>query len=138
GVYMGATAGGEAIELKKFNIVDGLGIKMLQWGGIDVVLVSGRTSPASQLRADELQIECHMSPSGEKIDAANDVIRRHGVTWAEVACVCDDLADLPLMNRAGLPVAVANAIPEVKARARWTTRVPGGSGAVREFAEELL
>lgn len=79
-----------------------------------------------------------MSPSGEKIDAAADVMMRHNVGWDEVACVCDDLADLPLMARAGLPVAVANAIPEVKALARWTTSLRGGDGAVREFAEELL
>ena len=52
GVYVGATVSGEAVELKKFSIIDGLGIKMLQWGGLDVVLVSGRTSIASKLRAD--------------------------------------------------------------------------------------
>ena len=138
GVYIGATAGGEAVELKKFSILDGLGIKMLQWGGIEVALVSGRQSVASQLRADELKIECHMSPSGEKIEAATDVIERVGVSWSEVACVCDDLADIPLMRRAGLPVAVANGIPEVKALAKWVTRNCGGDGAVREFAEELL
>ena len=138
GVYVGATANGEAVELKKFSILDGLGIKMLQWGGIEVALVSGRQSVASQLRADELKIECHMSPSGEKIDAATDVIERVGVSWSEVACVCDDLADIPLMRRAGLPVAVANGIPEVKALAKWVTRNRGGDGAVREFAEELL
>ena len=138
GVYIGATAGGEAVELKKFNILDGLGIKMLQWGGLRVALVSGRQSVASQLRADELKIECHMSPSGEKIEAATDVIERAGVSWDEVACVCDDLADIPLMKRAGLPVAVANGIPEIKALAKWVTRERGGDGAVREFAEELL
>jgi 3-deoxy-D-manno-octulosonate 8-phosphate phosphatase (KDO 8-P phosphatase) len=138
GVYVGATAAGEAVELKKFSILDGLGIKMLQWGGVQVVLVSGRQSVASQLRADELKIECHMSPSGEKIDAANDVLARADVSWSEVACVCDDLADIPLMRRAGLPVAVANGIPEIKALARWVTRSRGGDGAVREFAEELL
>lgn len=138
GIYVGETASGEAVELKKFNIVDGLGVKMLQWGGLDVVLVSGRTSRASEIRAAELGIECHMSVSGEKIDAALDVMKRHGVDWDQVACVCDDLADLPLMMRAGLPVAVANAIPEVKALAKWTTRQRGGDGAVREFAEELL
>ncbi len=138
GIYVGETASGEAVELKKFNIVDGLGVKMLQWGGLDVVLVSGRTSRASEIRAAELGIECHMSVSGEKIDAALDVMQRHGVDWEQVACVCDDLADLPLMMRAGLPVAVANAIPEVKALAKWTTRHRGGDGAVREFAEELL
>jgi 3-deoxy-D-manno-octulosonate 8-phosphate phosphatase (KDO 8-P phosphatase) len=138
GVYVGATANGEAVELKKFSILDGLGIKMLQWGGIEVALVSGRQSVASRLRADELKIECHMSPSGEKIEAATDVIERVGVSWSEVACVCDDLADIPLMRRAGLPVAVANGIPEVKALAKWVTRNRGGDGAVREFAEELL
>lgn len=138
GVYIGATAGGEAVELKKFSILDGLGIKMLQWGGIEVALVSGRQSVASQLRADELKIECHMSPSGEKIEAATDIIERVGVSWSEVACVCDDLADIPLMRRAGFPVAVANGIPEVKALAKWVTRNRGGDGAVREFAEELL
>lgn len=138
GVYVGATASGEAVELKKFSIIDGLGIKMLQWGGLEVVLVSGRTSVASKLRADELKIECHMSPSGEKIEAALDVMKRHGVGWEDVACVCDDLADLPLMARAGLPVAVANAIPEVTALAKWKTTNRGGDGAVREFAEELL
>ena len=67
GVYIGATAGGESVELKKFSILDGLGIKMLQWGEVQVALVSGRQSVASRLRAEELKIECHMSPSGEKI-----------------------------------------------------------------------
>jgi 3-deoxy-D-manno-octulosonate 8-phosphate phosphatase (KDO 8-P phosphatase) len=138
GVYVGATAAGEAVELKKFSILDGLGIKMLQWGGLQVALVSGRQSVASQLRAEELKIECHMSPAGEKIDAALDVIERAGVSWSEVACVCDDLADIPLMRRAGLAVAVANGIPEVKALAKWVTRNRGGDGAVREFSEALL
>jgi 3-deoxy-D-manno-octulosonate 8-phosphate phosphatase (KDO 8-P phosphatase) len=138
GVYIGATQSGEAVELKKFSILDGLGIKLLQWGGVQVALVSGRTSIASAIRAEELKIECHMSPAGEKIDAANDLIERNGVSWNEVACVCDDLADIPLMRRAALPVAVQNAIPEIKALAKWTTKERGGDGAVREFAEELL
>lgn len=138
GVYVGSTAGGEAVELKKFSILDGLGIKMLQWGGVKVAMVSGRTSVASQLRADELGIECHMSPQGEKIDAANDLIARSEISWSEVACVCDDLADIPLMKRAGLPVAVANAVPEISSLAKWVTVNRGGDGAVREFAEELL
>ncbi|HEX6609260.1 MAG TPA: HAD hydrolase family protein [Hyphomicrobiaceae bacterium] len=138
GVYVGATVGGEAVELKRFSILDGLGIKLLQWGGLKVALVSGRRSVASQLRADELGIECHMSPQGEKIDAAEAVMARHGVSWTEVACVGDDLADIPLFKRAGLPVAVGNAVPEVKALAAWITTNHGGSGAVREFAEEVL
>jgi 3-deoxy-D-manno-octulosonate 8-phosphate phosphatase (KDO 8-P phosphatase) len=138
GVYIGATESGEAVELKKFSILDGLGIKLLQSGGVAVALVSGRASMASRIRAEELEIECHMSPAGEKIDAAHDLIERNGLSWNEVACVCDDLADIPLMRRAALPVAVQNAIPEVKALAKWTTKERGGDGAVREFAEELL
>src|SRR5688500_19226406 len=74
GVYVGATAGGEAVELKRFSILDGLGIKLLQWGGVKVALVSGRRSVASQLRADALRIEWHMSPQGEQSEAAGDVI----------------------------------------------------------------
>ena len=138
GVYIGTTQSGEAVELKKFNILDGLGIKMLQYGGIDVALVSGRASKASEIRAAELEIECHMGKIGEKIEAANDVIARRNLGWGDVACVCDDLADVPLMKRAALGVAVKNAIPEVKALAKWVTSNNGGDGAVREFAEELL
>ena len=138
GVYIGSTESGEAVELKKFNILDGLGIKLMQWGGVDVALVSGRSSKASEIRAKELDIECHMGVLGEKIEAANDVIARRNLSWDDVACVCDDLADVPLMKRAALSVAVKNAIPEVKALAKWTTSTRGGDGAVREFAEELL
>ncbi|MBI4410067.1 MAG: HAD hydrolase family protein, partial [Gemmatimonadetes bacterium] len=60
------------------------------------------------------------------------------VQWQEAAFVSDDLADLPVLARVGLPVAVANAVPEVKAAAHWVTRRRGGQGAVREFAEALL
>lgn len=66
------------------------------------------------------------------------LLERHGAGWPEVAFMSDDLADLPVLRRAALPVAVANAVPEVKAEARWRTRRHGGRGAVREFAEALL
>lgn len=138
GVYIGATGSGERVELKRFDIMDGLGIKMLQWAGLRVVLVSGRESPASRLRADELGVELRQVAGGYKLPLVEEVLAEVGAGWDALAIVADDLADLPVMRRAGLPVAVANAAPELHAQARWTTRTSGGRGAVREFAEALL
>lgn len=138
GVYLGATGDGTPVELKRFDIVDGLGIRMLERAGISVVLISGRESAATRIRADELDIESHQDPTGYKLAAAQKVLERQGIDWEDTAAVCDDLADLPVMGRVGLPVAVANAVAEVKALARWRTRREGGNGAVREFAKALL
>lgn len=137
GIYLGV-AGGERVELKRFDIMDGLGIKMLQWAGLRVVLVSGRESPATTLRADELGVECRQAPGGYKFGLVETVLRESDAGWDALAIVADDLADLPAFLRAGLAVAVANAAPEVRERAAWTTVRPGGRGAVREFAEALL
>jgi 3-deoxy-D-manno-octulosonate 8-phosphate phosphatase (KDO 8-P phosphatase) len=138
GVYIGQTRGGEAIELKRFDTMDQLGAKMLVWSGLEVVLVSGRASHATKLRAEELGVAYHEGPGGHKLHIVQRLIEERGITWDDVACVCDDLADLPILRRAGLPVAVANAAPEVSAVARWRTSRTGGRGAVREFAEALL
>ncbi len=138
GVYIGGTADGEKVEFKRFDIQDGLGIKILLAAGIDVVLVSGRASPANRLRAEDLGVKWYEGPGGKKLPIVERIIADHGVDWSQVACVCDDLADLPILHRTGLPVAVANAVPEVKAVSQWTSRRTGGNGAVREFAEALL
>lgn len=138
GVYIGATDGGERVELKRFNIMDGLGIKMLIWAGLHVVLVSGRESAATRLRAEELDVPVRQVSGGYKREAVEAVLEEAGAGWDALAMVADDLADLPVMRRAGFPVAVANAAAELHAHARWTTSVPGGAGAVREFAEALL
>lgn len=137
GIYLGAAAG-ERVELKRFHIMDGLGIKMLQWAGLRVVLVSGRESPATTLRADELGVESRQVAGGFKVGVVREILDESGVDWAALAVLADDLADLPVMRRAGLPVAVANAAPELRAEAAWVTDRPGGEGAVREFAETLL
>lgn len=138
GVYLGTTAGGERVELKRFSIMDGLGVRMLVWAGLRVVLVSGRESAATELRAEELGVEVRQVAAGYKLPLVEEVLEEAGVGWEALAMVADDLADLPVILRAGLPVAVANAAPELHAEARWTTSVPGGQGAVREFAEALL
>jgi 3-deoxy-D-manno-octulosonate 8-phosphate phosphatase (KDO 8-P phosphatase) len=138
GVYLGRTAGGERLELKRFDIMDGLGIKMLQWAGLRVVLVSGRESAATAIRAEELGIECRQVAEGYKVPLVTEILESAGAGWDEAAMVADDLADLPVLSRVGLPIAVANAAPEVRAEAVWVTRRRGGDGAVREFAEALL
>lgn len=138
GLYMGQLPDGQSVELKRFEITDGLGIKMLVWGGIRVALVSGRESPATRLRAAELEVECFEDAGAQKLPALERLLARESVQWQEAAFVSDDLADLPVLARVGLPVAVANAVPEVKAAAHWVTRRRGGQGAVREFAEALL
>ena len=139
GAYIGARPGQEAIELKRFDIQDGLGVKMLGWAGIEVAIVSGRVSEATAQRAEELGIdECHQDPDAKKLPVVQKLLDDRGLRWREAAMVGDDLADLPVLERVALPVAVSNAVPEVHAVSRWTTEAGGGRGAVREFARELL
>src|SRR5213076_1935806 len=104
-----------------------------------VVWVSGRESAATALRARELAIdEVIQDPSARKLPLFEALRERRGLAWEECAFVGDDLADLPLLTRVGLPIAVANGVAEVKAAARLVTTVPGGHGAVREVAELIL
>ncbi len=139
GVYLGETASGEAVEMKRFHIQDGLGIHLMRDAGLKVALLSGRPSPATRIRAEELGLdECIQKSGGMKIPALKALLKRGGVDWGQVAMLGDDLPDLPVMRRVGLPAAVANAVPEVRREALFTTRMDGGKGAVREFARRLL
>jgi 3-deoxy-D-manno-octulosonate 8-phosphate phosphatase (KDO 8-P phosphatase) len=139
GVYIGAEPGGQTLELKRFDIQDGLGVKLLRWAGIKVVIVSGRVSEATAQRARELGItECYQDPGAAKLPIVRKLLAEYGVEWDQAAMVGDDLADLPVLERVGLGIAVANAVPEVLGVADWTTRARGGAGAVREFARALL
>ncbi len=139
GVYLGATPEGDVSEFKRFDIQDGLGIKMLMWAGIEVAIVSGRLSGATTVRAQELGVEeCHQDALAHKLPVLRRLLERKGLRWDEIAMVADDVPDLPVLRRVGLPVAVANAVPEVLAEAAWRTASAGGRGAVREFARALL
>lgn len=138
GVYIGQTASGEPVEMKRFNILDGLGIKLLRKADMEVAFVSGRISVATTLRAKELGVEAHQADAGHKMDAVRELMTKHQVDWHEIAWLGDDLPDMSLMRRVGLPVAVGNAIDAIKEVAVWTTPSRGGDGAAREFCEELL
>jgi 3-deoxy-D-manno-octulosonate 8-phosphate phosphatase (KDO 8-P phosphatase) len=138
GVFIGPVAG-QRVELKRFDIQDGLGLILLRSAGLPVVWLSGRTSEATALRAAELRVEELLQvPGPRKAAAFADLLQRRGIAWEEVAFVGDDLADLPVLRKVGLPIAVANAVSEVKAVAAHVTLAAGGHGAVREVIEALL
>ena len=138
GVYLGVV-GDHPVEFKRFHIQDGLGIRMLRSAGLVVVWLTGRESTATALRARELSVdELIQDPTARKLPAFEALLARRGLAWDECAFVGDDLADLPVLARVALPVAVANAVAEVKAAARVVTDVAGGQGAVREIAERIL
>lgn len=139
GIYIGATRSGEAVELKRFDVQDGIAVRMLQNAGIHVAIISGRISAATDLRAAELGIdEVYQDANACKAPVLEKLLAEHGLGWDEVALVGDDLADLPLLSRAGLPATVANGVLEVRRVATWQSLKEGGRGAVREFAEALL
>ncbi len=137
-IYLGLVDGQRA-ELKRFDIQDGLGIGLLRGGPIEVVWVSGRISEATTLRATELRIsEVIQVPNGDKVPPFAALLERRGLSWDEVAFVGDDLADVAVLRKVGVPIAVANAIAEVKALAVYVTAAEGGKGAVREAISWLL
>ncbi len=134
-----APVNGARVEFKRFDIQDGLGLVLLRGGPIEVALVSGRPSEATALRAAELGIGTVIQDGGaRKLPALERLLAERGLSWEEVAFVGDDLADVPVLRRAGLPIAVANAVEEVRALAVYVTSLPGGSGAVREAVVALL
>ena len=138
GVNVGAL-NGAAFEFKRFDIQDGLGIKFLQWAGLKVVIISGRISEATRLRAEELKVDDYAQDNvAQKLPALLAMCAKFGVTLDQVAFLGDDWPDMAVLRKVGLPVAVANAAPEIRDVCQVQLQRPGGFGAVREFAEWLL
>lgn len=138
GIYLGAVAE-TPHEFKRYDIQDGLGIHFLRKAGIRVVIVTGRVSESVRLRARELDIEdVAQDAQARKLPAFMKMLDRHRITPAECAFVGDDFPDMPILRIVGLPVAVANAVPEIRAVCSLRLKRQGGFGAVREFAELLL
>jgi 3-deoxy-D-manno-octulosonate 8-phosphate phosphatase (KDO 8-P phosphatase) len=125
-------------EIKRFNILDGLGLVLLRRAGIKTGWISSRPSPATKLRAEELNIDFLAQPKNGKVAAVERILARTGFTWAQVCYMGDDVVDLGVLKRAGLAVAVVNGVTEAKAAAHYVTKVAGGHGAVREVAEMIL
>jgi len=125
-------------EVKRFYIPDGLGLHQLQWAGIKVGWISNRPSAATQRRAAELKIDFLSQGRGSKVAAAEEILAKAGLSFAEVCYMGDDLMDLGLLGRVGVAVTAPNAVAEAKAAADYVTRAGGGQGAVREVCELIL
>lgn len=138
GIILGDNAGAR-VELKRYDIQDGLGIKMLQQAGLLTAIITGRESESVALRARELAVdEVVQDNQARKVPALRKMLERRGLDWSEVAFVGDDLPDLGVMRLVGLPVCVANASAEARRAASIHLQKQGGAGAVREFCELLL
>src|SRR6202142_2790745 len=129
---------GSVAEMKMFHAHDGAGIKLAGIMGIRTGLITGRDSRATARRARESSMEFVVQGQPKKLEAYKAILVRAGVTDEEVAYVGDDLPDLPLLERAGLAVAVGDAVVEVKRAAHYVTTVKGGEGAIREVVELIL
>jgi|UniRef100_A0A7C5AKH4 3-deoxy-D-manno-octulosonate 8-phosphate phosphatase (KDO 8-P phosphatase) len=123
---------------KVFHVRDGHGIKMAIRAGLEVAFLSGRRSDPAFLRAKELGVNHYYEGVRDKLPVLEELCRKLGLNPLQVAVVGDELVDLPLFSKVGLAVAVADAVPEVRARAHWVTENPGGRGAVREVTDLLL
>ena len=137
GIYLG-DVNGARMEFKRFDILDGLGIKMLQLAGIEVAIITGRVSDAVALRAKELAItDVVQDVHARKLPALRKLLAAKGIEERDVAFVGDDLPDLAVLRVVGLPAVVANCTADVAQLGIRLTR-KGGHGAIREFAELLL
>lgn len=130
--------GASGEETKRFHVRDGFAIQAARRAGLEIAVVSGRASASVTRRMTELGVvEVHQGVA-DKESLLRGVLARLGVKPAETAVMGDDLLDLPLMRMAGLAMAPADAVPEVRRAAGWVSRSAGGHGAVRDAVEMLL
>jgi 3-deoxy-D-manno-octulosonate 8-phosphate phosphatase (KDO 8-P phosphatase) len=125
-------------EMKVFNSQDGQGLSLAHTMGIQTGFITGRHSPAVTKRAQELKVTFVYLGQEKKTAAFEECVQKAGVTEDEVAYMGDDLPDIPLAQRAGLAVCVANGAPELAAVCHFTTRRLAGRGTAREVVELIL
>jgi 3-deoxy-D-manno-octulosonate 8-phosphate phosphatase (KDO 8-P phosphatase) len=126
------------VESKHFHVRDGFAIKAAMAMGLRVGVLSGRTSRATALRVEELGVDLCLQGAADKAVGFETVCQKAGVLAEEAAYVGDDLIDLPALMRCGYPIAVADAVSQVRALARYVTQAPGGRAAAREVIEHIL
>lgn len=126
------------VETRNFDIKDGMGVVALQMLGIPVAIITSKKSGAVRHRAEELKVQKFYEGAKKKLIPFQEIKDDMGITDDEVCYVGDDLVDLSMMKVVGMPVAVADAVPEVLETACYVTKARGGYGAVREVAELIL
>jgi 3-deoxy-D-manno-octulosonate 8-phosphate phosphatase (KDO 8-P phosphatase) len=138
GIYLG-DVGGTSMEFKRYEIQDGIAVHFLRSAGILVAIVTGRVSESVRIRATELEVDdLAQDAQARKLPAFRKILERHGISPEETAFVGDDFPDLAILRTVGLPVAVGNAVPEIRKACKLQLERHGGRGAVREFTELLL
>jgi 3-deoxy-D-manno-octulosonate 8-phosphate phosphatase (KDO 8-P phosphatase) len=130
--------GDDGQEYKAFNSLDGHGIKMLQESGVQVAIITGRTSNVVLHRMKNLSVSTIYQGQSDKLVGYQQLLDELNIQADEIAYMGDDVVDLPVMIRVGLSVAVANAHELVKEHADMTTKQSGGHGAVREFCDFII
>jgi 3-deoxy-D-manno-octulosonate 8-phosphate phosphatase (KDO 8-P phosphatase) len=125
-------------EIKTFNVKDGHGIKMLKTAGIHVAFITGRSSRAVARRAVELDVTDVFQGTNSKLIAYAQLLEKYGLTDSQVAYMGDDIVDIPLLKKVGLPIVVADATAEASKHALLITKNRGGQGAVREVTDLLI
>lgn len=128
----------QAQEIKVFNVKDGLGLRLLMDAGIGVGIITGRRSRALTTRCDNLGISMIYDGVKDKDSIFKEIMQHTGLSAREIAFAGDDLPDIRIMKLAGLSLTVADACPEIRALASFTTMSRGGNGAVREICELIL
>jgi 3-deoxy-D-manno-octulosonate 8-phosphate phosphatase (KDO 8-P phosphatase) len=134
GMYYGPAGEG----LKRFNVKDGLGLRMIGEAGIEVALISGENSEILKRRAEKLRIDNVFVGVEDKLQTMKDFLSPRNIGLDEVAYVGDDLNDLSALQAVALPIAVSDAVPRVRKAVKWITSRRGGDGAVREVCDLLL
>jgi 3-deoxy-D-manno-octulosonate 8-phosphate phosphatase (KDO 8-P phosphatase) len=129
---------GDTGEMKVFDAHDGAGLKLASIMGIRTGVITGRDSTATARRAREMGMEFVYQGKPKKLESYKEILEKAGAKDEEVAYIGDDLPDLPLLERAGLAVAVGDAAVEVKRAAHYVTVAIGGRGAAREVVELIL
>lgn len=125
-------------EIKAFHVLDGNGIKILQKSDIEIAVISGRNAPGVAFRMESLGIKHIFQGHSDKTEIYQNLLKNLGLLDHEVAYMGDDLPDLALLKRVGLPITVPNAVKEVLERTPFVTKAKGGKGAVREVCELIL
>lgn len=125
-------------EFKRFNSLDGHGIKMLTEFNIEPAIISARSSKSVEHRMLKLGVKHIYQDQNNKLVAYNKLLKNLSLKPEQIAYMGDDVIDLPVMSKIGLPVAVSNAHELVKERACIVTSNAGGNGAVREVCDLLL
>ncbi len=126
------------VESKKFNIADGMGIWLAHQAGIEVALISGRSSKTTEFRAFQLKIKHIYLGQSNKLEAYDQIKQKLNIKDDQIAYMGDDLPDIPVLKQVGFPICVRNAQPLVKRHAKFITKVKGGEGAVREVVDLIL